>query len=115
MEIYNMVPHPVWLHLNKNKTIIIPPRDNTARVAFSTEYWKTINNIPIHNRITKGINGLPRKLKKDVLYIVSSICQDNMDEDILEDYIIATPDKQCGAFKMHDGIVEVDKLVRFTR
>jgi len=114
MEIQNLVPHPIWLRLNKNRTIVIPPSNNVARVQFHTEYWKTVNNLPIHNRLTDGINGLP-KLKRDVLYIVSSITQDNMDEDTLEDYQIVTPDKACGAFRMHEGIIEVDKLVRFVR
>ena len=115
MECVNLLPHPVWIHINKSKTIVIPKNnEGIARVQFHTEYWDTINNVPVHNRFTDRINGLP-KLKKGVLYIVSSITQDNMDEDTLGTYNIATPDKSCGAFRMHNGIVEVDKLVRFVR
>ena len=115
MEICSLVPHKLVIKYNKNRDIVIPQGSNVARAVFETEYIKTVNNIPIHMRRVKKLQGMP-KLKRDVIYIVSSILQQSIDEDTLDNYHIYSPDTLSEAWISDGGNTwEVSRLAKFER
>lgn len=115
MEICSLVPHKLVIKYNKNRDIVIPQGNNVARAVFETEYIKTVNNIPIHMRRVKKLQGMP-KLKRDVIYIVSSILQQSIDEDTLDNYHIYSPDTLSEAWISDGGNTwEVSRLAKFER
>jgi hypothetical protein len=115
MEIQNLTPHLIKIKYNKNRDIVIAQGNNVARAVFETEYLKTVNNIPIHMRKVKKLQGLP-KLKRDVIYIVSSIFQQSIDEDMADSYHIYSPDTLSEAWISDGGNTwEVSRLAKFER
>lgn len=109
MECISLVPHDTIVRINKNQRIVIPRSNNVARAVFETEFLYMANGIPIHIRKTRKINALPPP-RKGVLYLVSSICQDNDDSD-RQDLISA--DTTNGSYLEKGRVIEVDKLVQF--
>jgi hypothetical protein len=115
MEICNLVPHNIKIKYNMHKNIVISQGRNVARAVFETEYIKTVNNIPIHMRKVKKLQGMP-KLRKDVIYIVSSILQQSIDEDTLDNYHIYSPDTLSEAWISDGGNTwEISRLAKFER
>jgi hypothetical protein len=115
MEICSLVPHKVVISYNAHKKIVISQGKSVARAVFENEYLKTVNNIPIHMRKVKKIQGMP-KLKRDVIYIVSSILQQSIDEDTLDNYHIYSPDTLSEAWISDGGnTCEVSRLAKFQR
>lgn len=115
METVNLTPHKICINYSTNKKIVISQGSNVARAVFETEYIKTVNNIPIHMRKVKKIQGMP-KLKRDVIYIVSSILQQSIDEDTLDNYHIYSPDTLSEAWISDGGNTwEVSRLAKFER
>lgn len=109
MQYINLTPHPIVVRLSRNNRIVIPETKQVARVKFATTYLDTINGIPIHERMVTAINALP-KPRKDVLYIVSAMLQENAEDrtDLL------SPDRY-NAFVERGRMIETDRLVRFRK
>jgi len=115
MEICSLVPHKLVISYSTNKKIVISQGSSVARAVFETEYINTVNNIPIHMRKVKKLQGLPR-LKKDVIYIVSSIFQQSIDEDMADSYHIYSPDTLSESWISDGGNTwEVSRLAKFER
>jgi hypothetical protein len=115
MEICSLVPHKTIISYNAHKKIVISQGNSVARAVFENEYLKTVNNIPIHMRKVKKLQGLPR-LKKDVIYIVSSIFQQSIDEDMADSYHIYSPDTLSESWISDGGSTwEVSRLAKFER
>ncbi len=111
MEILNLVPHKLKIHYNRYKNIIIPQGETVARAIFESEYLTTVNNIPVHTRRVRKLQGLP-KLRKDVVYIVSSIFQQSIDEDMADTYNFYSPDTISDAWISNGNVLEVAKLAK---
>ena len=116
MEIVNLTPHNIKISYNVHKKIVIAQGRDVARAVFETQYINTVNNIPIHMRRVKKLQGLPKKLKKDAIYIVSSIFQQSIDEDMADSYHIYSPDTLSESWISDGGDTwEVSRLAKFER
>ena len=111
MQILNLTPHIVKIHLNDSHRIILPETGQVARVKFTTRYLRTINEIPVHERLVERINALP-KPKAGVIYVVSSILQDNIDEDRDD---LVTPSRSSAWLSSDGRIMETSRLEIFRR
>ena len=111
MQIINCCPHEVRIHLNETHRIILPETGQVARVKFTTRYLKTINEIPIHERMVEKINALPNP-RKGVIYVVSSILQDNIDEDRDD---LVTPDRYDVWLSSDGRVMETSRLIKVRR
>ena len=112
MEIQNMTPHAITLRVSRSKKIIIPKGNSIARVQFGNDYLGSFDGIPIHSRKALRLEGFPEKLKHDKIYIVSAMCQENMEE--IGDYWIVSPDR-LNCYMENSRIVETDRLIRIER
>lgn len=109
MEIKNLCPHDVRIQLNYKETIIIPASGIVARLRWGTEFWKTVNGIPIHTRFSKGVDNLPPE-RKGVLYLVSNLLQEKL-ADEREDLV--APDRYTAHIYPDGNTKSVDRLVRW--
>lgn len=108
MELRNLCPHDIEIRINSRETIVIPRYGDVARIQWKTEYWKTINDIPIHLRAMRDVIGLPKE-KAGILCVVSNIVQEKL-ADEREDLL--SPDR-LSAYMSSGKVKNVEKLVRW--